>query len=100
MKKNILYIGALVVMASCGRYSQVMEDAKKEDMRENSRVYGEVDGPARQSKNTYTAAPDAAEKSANMKDLMFGNGKSVESAKPQMDTAGSATDTAATPAKM
>ena len=80
-------------MASCGRYSQVMEDAKKEDMKENSRVYGEVDGPARQSKNTFAAPADLAEKSANVKELMFGKPQIAKTVVSQKDTASSPTDT-------
>ena len=96
MKKNSLLIGILIVAASCDRYSQVMETAKKEEMKENSRIYGEVDGPARQSKATYATPADAAAKSAEMKELMFGKGKAVKpSAETKSDTATQSTDTTA-----
>jgi len=72
MKKNILLVGILAVMASCGRYSKVMDLPKKEEFKENTRVYGEYGAPAHQSKNTYAAAPDAAEKSIKIKEILFG----------------------------
>ena len=77
MKKQFLQICCLVILASCGRYSQVVKEPNKEIKTENPRVYGEVDGPARQSKQTYAAAPDAAEKSARIKDILFSNKKST-----------------------
>ena len=67
----------LLTIASCGRYSKVSKDPTKETKKENPRIYGEVDGPARQSKQTYAAAPDAAEKSARIRQIMFGNKKSA-----------------------
>jgi hypothetical protein len=72
MTKNILIAGILVVTASCGRYSKVLDLPKKEEYKENTRVYGEHGAPAHQSKNTYTAAPDAAEKSVKIKEILFG----------------------------
>jgi hypothetical protein len=77
MKKQFLQICCLIVLASCGRYSQIVKEPNKEIKTENPRVYGEVDGPARQSKQTYAAAPDAVEKSARIKDVLFGNKKST-----------------------
>lgn len=75
MKKNSLLFGILIVAASCGRYSQVRETAKKEEMKENERIYGEVDGPARQSKVTWPNPSDAAARSAEIHEIMFGKGK-------------------------
>ena len=77
MKKNILLIGCLVVIASCGRYSKVVDLPKKDQMQENSRIYGEVDGPARQSKNTYPTPADAADQSARIKEILFNGNKPV-----------------------
>jgi len=77
MKKQFLQICCLVVLASCGRYSQIAKEPNKEIKKENPRVYGEVDGPARQSKQTYATAPDAVEKSARIKDVLFGNKNST-----------------------
>lgn len=94
MKKNSLLIGVLIVAASCARYSQVRETAKKEEMKENSRIYGEVDGPARQSKATYPTPPDAATRSADIHDLMFGKGKPVVAVvEAKADTSSQVTDT-------
>ena len=77
MKNRFLLPGILLLLASCGRYSQVAKDPNKEMKMENPRVYGEVGGPARQSKQTYTAAPDAADKSARIREVMFGNKKTA-----------------------
>lgn len=100
MKKNSLLIGFLIVAASCARYSQVRETAKKEEMKENSRIYGEVDGPARQSKATYPTPADAATRSADIHDLMFGKGKKAEApVEAKADTASQTADTTAATAK-
>ena len=72
MIKNTLIAGILVVTASCGRYSKVLDLPTKEDYKQNTRVYGEFGAPAHQSKNTYTAAPDAIEKSIKIKEILFG----------------------------
>jgi hypothetical protein len=52
-----------------------VEAPKKDQKEQNPRVFGEVDGPARQSKVTYPAPPDAADKSARLKEILFGKGK-------------------------
>lgn len=77
MKKRFLLPGIIIVLSSCGRYSQVAKEPNKEVKMENPRVYGEVGGPARQSKQTYPAASDAADKSARIREVMFGNKKSA-----------------------
>lgn len=94
MNKNLLLVGVLVVMASCGRYSQVVDLPKKEQMEANPRVYGEVDGPARQSKQTYTNPADAADRSAKIKDILFGTGQSAADIAAQEASAPVATDSA------
>jgi hypothetical protein len=77
MKKNILLFGCLVVIASCGRYSKVVDLPKKDQMLENPRIYGDVDGPPKQSKNTYPTPADAADQSARIKDILFNRKKPV-----------------------
>ena len=77
MKNRFLLPGILLALASCGRYSKVVKEPNKEIKLENPRVYGEVDGAARQSKQTYPAAADAADKSARIREVMFGNKKSA-----------------------
>jgi len=72
MTKNILMAGILILTVSCGRYSKVLDLPNKEEYKQNTRVYGEYGAPAHQSKNTYTAAPDAAEKSIKIKEILFG----------------------------
>lgn len=76
MKKEILLSGLVVVLMSCGRYSQVRELPQQEEMKANSRVYGDVGGPARQSKQTYPTPADAAERSIQIKEKLFGAGGS------------------------
>ena len=72
MNKNLLIAGSLLVMTSCGRYSKVLDLPTKEEYSENKRIYGEMGQPAHQSKNTYPTAPDAAEKSVKIKEILFG----------------------------
>ncbi len=48
-------------------------------MAANPRIYGEVEGPARQSKQTYATPADAADRSVKIKDILFG--KAVASSK-------------------
>lgn len=76
MKKEILVSGLVVLLTSCGRFSQVRELPQQEEMKANPRVYGEVGGPARQSKQTYATPADAAEKSIRIKEKLFGAGGS------------------------
>ncbi|HOY94802.1 MAG TPA: hypothetical protein PK509_03630 [Catalimonadaceae bacterium] len=90
MKKNILLIGCLVVMASCGRYSKVVDLPKKDQKQENPRVFGEVEGPALQSKVTYPAPADAADQSARIKEILF-NGKKPVSAPVAQEVSAPAT---------
>ena len=77
MKNRFLLPGMLLILASCGRYSKVVKDPNKEMKMENPRVYGEVGGPARQSKQTYPAPADAADKSARIREIMFGDKKTA-----------------------
>jgi hypothetical protein len=78
MKNRSLFLPILLIaVVSCGRYSQIAKDPTKEVKKQNPRIYGEVDGPARQSKQSYAAAPDAADKSARIREIMFGNKKSA-----------------------
>jgi hypothetical protein len=74
MKRQLITASLVIVLASCGRYSQVRELPQKDEMAANSRVYGEVEGPARQSKQTYPTPADAADRSVKIKDIMYGNG--------------------------
>ena len=78
MKNQSIILPILLLsLVSCGRYSQIAKDPTKEVKKQNPRIYGEVDGPARQSKQTYAAAPDAADKSARIREIMFGNKKTA-----------------------
>lgn len=94
MKKNILLIGCLVVIASCGRYSKVVDLPKKDQMLENPRIYGEVGGPAKQSKNTYPTPADAADQSARIKAIMFNGNKPVSAPVAQAVSTPAPTETA------
>jgi hypothetical protein len=72
MNKNLFIVGILLVMSSCGKYSQVVDQPKKDEKEANTRIFGEVDGPAKQSKITYPTPPDAADKSVKIHAKMFG----------------------------
>ena len=77
MPKIILLFGCLAVMTSCGRYSKVVEAPGKDEKESKKRIYGEVDGPALQSKNVYATPADAAEKAAHIREVVFGRKKSA-----------------------
>jgi hypothetical protein len=94
MKKNILLIGCLVVIASCGRYSKVVDLPKKDQKEENPRVFGEVDGPALQSKVTYPTPADAADQSARIKEILFNGKKPVSAPVAQEVSAPASAETA------
>lgn len=68
--KNIIVVSAVVFAAfSCGaKYAKVkIKDKNKGD----SYVYGDIDGPARQLKNTYAAAtPETVEKANKFRTLV------------------------------
>lgn len=69
--KILVALVLLPVLAGCGKHSQVREDAKKEYMSSKPEIYGEVGGPAKQSKNTSTTNPDAPARSAVLKEKLF-----------------------------
>ena len=77
MKNRYLFPVLLLSLMSCGRYSKITSEPNNEIKKQNPRIYGEVGGPARQSKQTYPAAADAADKSARIREVMFGNKKSA-----------------------
>ena len=60
-----------ISLSSCGRYNFIKE-VSKEDKQSRPRIYGDVDGPALQSKNTYPTNPDAAKNAAVLKAQLFG----------------------------
>jgi hypothetical protein len=60
----------LMVLASCGKYNyNKPEDEDK--MRAQPEIYGEVNGPAKHTKNTYPTNPAAAERSNKIKTLLY-----------------------------
>jgi len=67
MKKALaLIIIATAGLTACGKYNyapQLTEDQKKA----KERVYGEIGGPAKQTKMTYPDDPDAAARTAAIK---------------------------------
>ena len=63
-------------------------------MQENPRIYGDVDGPAKQSKNTYATPADAADQSARIKEILFNGKKPVSTPVAQAVSAPSSTETA------
>lgn len=94
--KFIIFIG-LLALVSCGRYSQVKEAPQKEELKANTRVYGDFEQPARQSKNTYANPEDANDRSAKIKDFMFGDAKDkkIESVPVSTDSSNASKETKA-----
>lgn len=70
MKKAlVLLLIGTAALTSCGKYNyapQLTEDQKKA----KERIYGEVGGPAKQTKNTYPDDPDAASRTAAIKEKL------------------------------
>lgn len=67
--KSIILLTAVTLATSCGsKYAKL----KIKDANENNvLVYGEVDGPARQLKNTYpSASPETIEKASKFRKLV------------------------------
>ncbi len=76
MRSNIKFLAAIslfVVLTGCGKHSKVREDTKKEYMESKPEIYGKLGEPARQSKNPNTTNPDAAARSAVLKEKLFSN---------------------------
>jgi hypothetical protein len=84
---------SLVSYTGCGRYSNTTPPATKEEMKENERVYGDVEGPAKQSLNKYEADPEAATQAAVVKAQLFGQTEPQAATTPA--AAGAKVDTAA-----
>jgi hypothetical protein len=68
---SILGVAALGFLASCDTYSYKTPQPNKDTKLANPHVYGEVDGPALQSKKTYPTNPEAAQKAAEVKAKLF-----------------------------
>lgn len=62
----------VVVFTACDKYNHAKE-VTKQDRMADSRTYGEVDGPALQSKKTYPTNPEAAGKATELRAKMFGD---------------------------
>ena len=62
---------AFVAFSACDTYSYKTPPLTDAEMKENPRVYGDVGGPARQSLNKYETNPDAATRSAVLKEKLF-----------------------------
>lgn len=78
-------LASLVLLSSCDTYSSKTPQPNKDAKLANPYVYGEVGAPAKQSKNTYPANPDAAQNAAVIKAKLFSdNAKGVET---KVDTA-------------
>lgn len=78
MTKHNIYLSAafslaLAVSGCTGYNSTEVRDQNKD----NEYVYGEVGGPARQLKNTYTADPNSLERANNLREKMFGSGSVI-----------------------
>lgn len=68
--RNLLPLLAVATLASCEKYNYVKEVSTAEK-KENERIYGEVDGPAKHQKNTYPDDPDQISKSVELRKKIF-----------------------------
>ncbi len=75
MKRYLIILTLLPVLASCGRYSHNQHAPQKDELQANTRIYGDFEQPARQSKNKYENPSDANDRSAHIKEVMFGKDK-------------------------
>ncbi len=87
-----------VVTTGCDTYSHPTPQLDKAQMKKNEYVYGEVDGPARQSKNTYPTNPDAAAKAADMKKKLYADDPGTMSKWNSKGTSNTTPSAAALPA--
>ena len=88
MKKFIyllsVCVAGIALFTACGRYNFIKE-VSKEDKTARKRIYGDVDGPALQSKNTYPVGENAVKRSAELKAILFGT-KTKSAAPASSDT--------------
>jgi hypothetical protein len=74
VKKSALNLVLLVIgaaaLSACGKYHFVKETTTQE-MKAKPAVYGEVGGPAKQTKNTYPANPADVQRTGVIKQLLF-----------------------------
>lgn len=75
MKRYLLILALLPVLASCAKYSHNRHAPQKDELQANTRIYGDFEQPARQSKIKYETPSDAIDRSAHIKDVMFGKDK-------------------------
>ena len=66
---SILSVG--VATTGCDTYSYPTPQPDKAQMKANERTYGDVDGPAKQSKNTYPTNPDAVVRALEIKKKLY-----------------------------
>lgn len=78
---------ALLGTTGCDTYSFPSKPDTEEQMKENTRVYGEVGGPAKQSQNKYEADPEAPAKAADLKAKLLAEAEGTEAPKPMDSTA-------------
>lgn len=87
---------ATLVLASCDTYSYKTPLPNKKQEAKNPYVYGDPNGPAKQSKLTYPTDPAAAEKAAALKAKLFGDAQPVAAAKEEAAPSAAPADSAAT----
>lgn len=72
---------ALLGTTGCDTYSFPSKPDNEEQMKQNTRVYGDVGGPAKQSLNKYEADPDAAVKSADLRNKLIAEAEGMDAPK-------------------
>lgn len=97
MRKGLTTLAVLCIlpvgltMTGCDTYSYPTPLPTKEEMSDNSYVYGDPEGPPRQTKNTYPANPDAVTRAGEIKAKLFSEVPGVMS---KWDTKNAATSAA------
>lgn len=83
MTRLLLAACALVLLGTtgCDTYSFPSKPDNEEQMKQNTRVYGDVGGPAKQSLNKYEADPDAPAKAADLRNKLIAESEGLDAPK-------------------
>jgi hypothetical protein len=68
---TVMAAGCMLVFTSCGKYSGRTPLPTKDQMSNNEWVYGNPEGPARQTLNTYPTNPDAIGRATEIRQMLF-----------------------------
>lgn len=68
---TVLAAGCLMFFTSCGKYNGRTPLPTTDQMSQNEWVYGDPQGPARQSLNSYPVNPESVGKAMDLRDMMY-----------------------------